>query len=324
MSESQYFYQGFLSAIQSKIPQRTTLVNAITELLGIDKAAVYRRLRGNANFSFAEMALIARNMGISLDSIAGIENLQSKPSKMNISRQVNPTEVDYEMFEGHVNLLKSIRDEAATKILGAGNQFPHYLYMDYEYLARFYRFLWNQSSSYGDACPYHEITVPERLLVMQKETCLYARHVSSTVYVFDYLIFQRLVTNIRYFARIRLIREEDVLLIKNDLMAFLNNLEKLAIKGKHGETGNAVSIFISDTDCDTNYGCLQSRNIQMTLFWTFILNAIVSMDDEVFNETSAWIRALQRTSTLISVSGEITRSAFFNTQRKIIDSLSVS
>ena len=297
------------------------LAKTITELIGIEKDAVYRRLRGDANFSFTEMALIARNMGISLDSIAGIENLQSKPSKMNISRQVNPTEVDYEMFEGHVNLLKSIKDEPATKILGAGNQLPHYLYQDYEYLTRYYRFLWNLSSSYGAACPYHEIVVPERLLTLQKENCLNARYISSTLYVFDSMIFQRLANNIRYFARINFIKAEDVLLIKNDLIAFLNNMEKLAVNGKHEETGNEVSIFISDTDCDTNYSCLKSKNIQMTLFFTFILNAIVSMDDEVFNETTTWIRSLQRTSTIISVSNEITRNAFFNAQRLIIDSL---
>ena len=321
MTESQFFYHGFISAIQDKIPHRATLANKITEILSIEKDAVYRRLRGDANFSFTEMALIARNMGISLDSVAGIENLQSKPSKMNISRQVNPTEVDYEMFEGHINLLKSIKDETATKIFGAGNQLPHYLYQDYEYLTRFYRFMWNQSSSYGTACPYHEIVEPERLLVLQKENCRYARHISSTIYVFDSMVFQRLATNIRYFARLRLIKVEDVLRIKNDLINFLNDMEKLALKGKHEETGKEVSIYISETDCDTNYSCLKSKNIQMTLFWTFILNAIVSMDDEVFNETTTWIRSLQRTSTIISVSGELTRNAFFDAQRLIVDAI---
>jgi len=98
-------------------------------------------------------------------------------------------------------------------------------------------------------------------------------------------------------------------------------MEKLALKGKHEETGKEVSIYISETVCDTNYSCLKSKNIQMTLFWTFILNAIVSMDEEVFYETTTWIRSLQRTSTIISVSGEITRNEFFDAQRNIIDTL---
>ena len=321
MANDYLFYQEFMSAIRDKISHKATLVNTITGLLDIDRDAVYRRLRGDVGFTFTEMAIIARNMGISLDVIAGIENLQSKPGKVNISRQVDPTEVDYEMFEGHVNLLKSIMNEPATKIMGAGNIIPHYLYMDYEYLTRFYLFSWNQASGYGDARPYHEITIPDRLRILQKEAAMYAKYISTTTYVFDCQIFQRLVTNIKYFAKVRLIKEDDVSLIKNDLIAFLYYIENLTIKGKHEETGNEVSIYISDVDCDTNYSCLKTSNIQLTLFCAFMLNAIVSFDDDVFHEAGAWIRSLQRMSTLISVTGERARAIYFDTQRKMIDTL---
>jgi len=321
MSESQFFYNGFMSAICNKIPHRATLANTITDLLAIDKDAVYRRLRGEVNFSFTEMAIIARSMGISLDNIAGIENLQSKPSKMNISRQVNPTETDYEMFEGHVNLLKSIQNEPDTKIMEAGNFLPHYLYQDYELLTRFHLFWWNQFSSFGDSRPFHEITIPERLRVLQVDTCKYARYIKTTFFTLDYLIIQRLVTNIKFFAQIRLIKEEDVLLLKNDLIKFLNNFEKLAVKGKYEDTGNVVHLLISDISIDLNYSCLKSKNIQLTLFRAFLLNATVSFDNDVFNEACTWILSLQKMSTLISFSGEKIRSAFFESQRKIINTL---
>jgi len=321
MSESLYFYQGFMSAIQHRIPHRATLANTIADQLVMDKDAVYRRLRGEVKFSFTEMAIIARNMGISLDNIAGIENYQSKPSKMNMSKQVNPTEVDYEMFEGHVNLLKSIKDEPDTMILESGNIIPHYLYQDYEDLTRFLLFWWNLCSSFGDARPFHSITITERLRVLQKETCYYARHIKTTYFTWDNQIFQRLVTNIKFFAQIRLIKEEDVALIKNDLITFLNELEKLAVRGKYEDTGNLVHLMISDTFCDANYSCLKSKNIQLTLCRAFILNANVSFDKDVFNETIAWIHSMQRMSTLISFSGERFRTTFFDAQRKIIDTL---
>ena len=321
MAESNIFYQEFMDVLQNKISHRATLVNTITDILAIDKDAVYRRLRGEVNFTFTEMAIIARSMSISLDTIAGIENEQSKPAKMNISKQVNPTETDYEMFEGHLNLLKSIKDEPDTIIMEAGNILPHYLFQDYEYITRYYLFKWNQSSSYGDALPFHEITIPERLRTLQTETCLYARHIKSTIYVMDNQIFQRFVTNIRYFAKVRLIKEEDVSRIKNDLLTFFNDLENLAVKGKHESTGNNISLFISDTYCDTNYSCLGSKNMHLTLFKAFVLNAVVSLNVEVFNETCSWISSMQRMSTLISVSGEKIRAAFFDTQRKLIQIL---
>ena len=321
MAESTHFYKSFLSAIRFKITNKATLVNAITDLLAIDKDAVYRRLRGEVNFSFSEMAIIARSMGISLDSIAGIENFQSKPAKLNISKQVNPEEMDYEMFEGHVDLLKSIMHESDTVIMEAGNILPHYLYSEYEYLSRFYQFIWNRSSGYGPSLPFHEIVVPQRLRNLQVETCRYARHIKSTQYVWDSMIFQRLVTDIKFYVKIDFIKEEDVYKIKQDLMSFLENIENLTIKGKFEDTGNEISIYIVDTNCDTNYSCLTSNNIQMTLFKVFLLNAIVCLDESIYDEALAWIRSLQRMSTLISVSGEKARATFFSTQRNIINTI---
>jgi len=321
MTDNSIYYQGFISALQYKIPHKATLTNTITDLLAIDKDAVYRRLRGEVNFTFAEMAVIARNLGISLDSIAEIENEQSKPTKTNISKQVDPTDVDYEMFEGHVNLLKSIMNESNTKIIDAGNAFPHYLYQDYEYITKLNLFRWNIASSYGDARPFSKITIPDRLRNLQKDTCKYARHISSTTYVWDYMIFQRFVTSIKYHHRVRLLKDEEVALIKNDLFNFLDNIEKLADKGKHEETGKEVFIYISDINFDANYSCLESKNINMTLFKAFLLNATVSFDKVIYNETKAWIHTVQRMSTLISVSGEKIRAGFFETQRKIIDSI---
>ena len=321
MPESNIFYQEFMSVLQHRIPQKATLVNTITDMLAIDKDAVYRRLRGEVNFTFAEMAIISRNIGISLDTIAGIENEQSKPAKVNISRLTNPTEIDYEMFEGHNNLLKSIKDEPNTTIMEAGNILPHYLYHNYEYITRCYMLKWEQSSRLGNTFPFHEIIIPERLRILQKETCLSARYIKSTIYVFDNLIFQRWVTNVKYFAKVRLIKAEDVALIKNDLLMLLDDLEKLAVKGKFEDTGNSISLFISDTYCDTNYSCLGSKNVKLTLFKIFVSNAIVCLNEMIYNDVYNWIVSMQRMSTLISVSGEKIRSSFFDTQRKLIQTL---
>ena len=321
MANDNIYNQSFMSFLQEKITHKATLINTITDILAIEKDAVYRRFRGEVSFTFAEMAVIARNLGISLDIIAGIENVQSKPTRINISRQINPTDYDYEMFEGHVNLLKSIREEDDTKIIETGNTFSHYIYYKYEYLTRFYLFKWNQISSSGDALPYHKIIIQERLRDLQKETCEYAEHVKSTHYVWDNMIFRRLVDNIIYFARIRLINGEDISHLKNDLIELLNYVENLAFTGKHDKTGNEVSIFISDMNTDMKYSCLKSKNMQLTLFWVYILNAIVSTDNEVFNETYNWIQSLQRMSTLISVSGEKLRAEFFDKQRMIISEL---
>ena len=320
-TEENLYYQEFMSLIREKISHKATLANTIADLLDIEKDAVYRRLRGNVKFSFTEMAVIAKMLGISLDKIAGIENVQSRPAQFNISNQLNPTPLDYEMFNGHVGLLKSIMDEPDTQVIEASNIIPHYLYQDYEYLTRYFMFRWNHAVMHGEVLPYHEIVISEPMRVLQTETSEYARHISSTTYVWDTMLFQRMVNNINYFAKVNLIKEKDIALIKNDIMMLIDNLEKIAIKGEYEETSKKVSIFISDVASDTNYNCLKTKDIHLTLIRAYMLNATVTFDVEVYNYTCAWIHAMQRMSTLISVSGEKTRTMYFDEQRKIINTL---
>ena len=156
---------------------------------------------------------------------------------------------------------------------------------------------------------------------LRHKLCNYARHFKSSSFTLDQLIFQRLVICIKYFARVRLINEEDVALIKKDLFSFVDYLEKLAIKGKYEETGNEISLFVSDISFDANYCCMKSNNVNISIFRVYVLNTVMSFDAEAYNETYAWIQARNRMSTLISVSGEKIRAEFFNTQRKIIDTL---
>jgi len=321
MPEKHRYYQGFISALQQKVPQNSTLANTITDILAIDKDAVYRRLRGEANFSFIEMASIAMQLGISLDSIVGIVTLEHKPMQTTMSKHVNPAEADYRMFNNYVNLLGSIKDETNTIYMESGNMISHTLYFDYEHFTRFYIAYWNRCSSMGSDLPFHKITIPKQMRDIQKNCCNYTRQIKSVVYVLDHAVFQHLVDNINFFIRIRFLNDEDVALIKKDLFAILDYIEKLALKGIFEESGNEVSFYISDIFIDSNYSILKSKNLNISQFRTFLLNANYSSHEEVCAEVNNWIIALQSASTLISVSSEKFRASYFNTQRKILNTL---
>ena len=310
-----------MTAIQNKITNRAKLTNTITDLLAIDKDAVYRRLRGEVTFSFIEMATIAKHLGVSLDSIAGIESEQSRPTRVVMTKHVNPTSIDYGMFSDYINVLKLIKDEPDTLLMESGNALSYHLFYDYEYLTRLYLFGWSQASTFGGGMPFQEMVIPEQMRTLQKECCLYARHIKKTHYVWDRMLFLRMIENIKFSFRIRLLKEDDVTLLKYELKALLNNLERLAATGRHEDTGNEISIYLSDPYLETSYCCIKSENMHISLFRTFLLNSNASLDVEVFNEVNTWIRALQKMSTLISVSAEKTRTEFFNTQRKIIETL---
>ena len=321
MIESNVLFREFIAVMQKRISHKATLANTIAELLDLEKDAVYRRLRGEVGFSFVEMAIIARKFGISLDDIAGIDTEQNKTIRLALTKHIDPTEVDYAIFEDYVNTLKSIMDEPDTKIMEGGYLLPNYLFLDYEYITRFFMFRWSQSSYFGKRRLFHEVTIPERMLDLQKQVCFYARHIKSTSYIWDNRIFELFVARINFYANVRLINDKDVALIKNDLTLFLNDIEQLALTGKHKETGNEVSIYIGDINAIANFGYIEAKNMRISLVRAFLLNSFSSLDSLLFDEISSWLLSAQRLTTLISVSGEKIRSEFFNTQRQIINTL---
>ena len=54
---------------------------------------------------------------------------------------------------------------------------------------------------------------------------------------------------------------------------------------------------------------------------TFILSSVASLDEGTYDKLRKWLRALIRSSIMISVSGERQRVAFFKAQRELIQSL---
>ena len=321
MIECQYFNNDFLTAVQDKIPQKSLLAGTLSDLLGIDKDAVYRRLRGDVSFTFAEMAVIARRLGISLDKIAGVETGQCKSIRLAFTKHIDPSEVDYLMFEEYINALKFIKDEPDTKIMEGGHLIPCFLYFDYEYLSRVFMFRWSQNSFDGKCIPFHEVTIPDRMRELQKQSCFYSRHIKSTILLWDNSIFEQFVSMVKFYAKVRLINEEDVAHIKNELTMFLKFTEEIAITGKYKDTGNNVSLYVGDLSSDANLGLIESKNIRISMYWAFLLNNFSSFDSLFFEEINSWLQSALRLTTLISVSGEKIRNKFINSQQMIIDTL---
>ena len=82
--EKELLYDNLLNTIKEEFPQKTNLVSALVDLLCIEKEAVYRRLRGEVAFTFAEIVTIANAFGISLDNLVGTVTAKSRPFQLKL------------------------------------------------------------------------------------------------------------------------------------------------------------------------------------------------------------------------------------------------
>ena len=316
-----FLFKNLIDALQDRIPQRGKLADMLTELLGIEKEAVYRRLRGSVPFSFQEVHAIAIYLGFSLDSVA--ENISPLTRQMTVLliEFLEPKESDYERLEMFSAGIHRLKDDPDSESGAIGSIIPSSLCVAYEYIYKFY--LFKCLHQFGDPKkikPYAETNAPERIKQINRDFVDGVQNSPKSVYILDRRFIENFVNDVRLFFDIRLITKKDVLPLKEDLHLLINDLERYATNGCF-DTGNKVDIFLANAHFDANYNYIDATSLKLTMMRTFTFSDSYSFDEVVFQNMKNWLNFLKRTSTLISHGNVTERIHFFERQRKFINTL---
>lgn len=315
-------HNNFLAIIEKKIPDKANLVETLMDILYMEKGAIYRRLRGDVPFSFYEVAKIVNQLDISIYNLIYPDSVRIDRFDLNIIEYANMNEPDYRQWEDYTAMMNLAKNDALSEIYESSNVLPISMYSKYNSLSKFYLFKYSYLFSGTESrMSYHDLVVSDRLNQAFRSYYYAAKSFANTVYIWDYMIFQYLVTDLHFFASINLISQEEIHQIKEDLFALLNYIEQIASNGHFEETRNAVSFYISEVNLDGDYSYLRFNDMHLSLVRTFIINAVVSADRSSFEKIENWINSFKKSSVLITKTGEVFRAEFLRTQRKIIAAL---
>jgi hypothetical protein len=319
-------YRDLLAQLQKRTPQNSKLVAKLADILNLEKESIYRRLRREVPFTFEEIMVIAKKFSISLDSMLGVDAKPTYPFRFQSVENENPVEVDYVMLDGFVQAIKDVASDPDGEMSLVTNLLPLSLYMGFQRIYHFYYFKWRYySAPASQTKSYHEILFPDRLVQIIKDIFVHSKKVQTTHFIVDSRIFHNFVNDVTYFNSIRLINDNDVLLVKDNLLHFVDYIEAIAAKGYIDNPSNKVFIYLSETGIDTSYSYVYSRHsIRFVLLWSFIFNGVLTFDEEILAIMRLRIRSIIRTSALLSVTGEKQRILYFDTQRKIVEQLGKS
>lgn len=313
--------KSLLDAIKPKLPKGVSMAQLLMETLNIGKEATYRRLRNEVPLTLYEMAIIAKKLNISLDAIIKKNLSENSIFELKTQKFYNLEERDYRMFAEYLETLKYAASESYSDQVFTSNIFPQFPAHKYYHLVKYNSFRWlylNQGRE--EIKPFHEIYFPDYFFEISKDIVNETMNIKKTCYIWDNMIFQHYVKEIKYFANVQLIKDEDVKKIKGDLLIFLKYLEGIASTGKF-ETGNTIQIYISNINSDTSYSYLDTPHLHLSMISAFAPNYVVALDEKTLIRVKERIQYLKRVSTLISESGEIQRIQFFKEQYKLIDTL---
>lgn len=315
--------KNLISAIKEKLlyDKQTNIANELMDILSVGKEAIYRRLRNEVPFTFSEVALIAKKLGISIDTIVGTSLSKNISFELIQVRYADPEEIDYFRLKEYLEVLKAARESEDSELVYASNIFPQYPGFSYDYLTRFYSFKWwYQCVNASNMESYTESKLPEEFAKIRKEIVNETMNIKNTCYIWDSSILSSVVKDIKYFDSLGHLRDIDKKMLKEELNELVDGLESVAVKGMF-KTGNKVQIYVCNTDFDATYCYLRTPRYKVSMIGAFS-NYVNSLDDRAYDKLVSWTQSLKKLSTLISESGEIYRAQFFKKQRDVIKTLS--
>lgn len=314
------WYDYFLDALSEKYPKKTELMQALMDLLCIEREAVYRRLRKDVAFHILEVVKISTEWNISLDRISGI-NVGKVPFQMQRMNYINPSDSEMRYLQNIIQSIYHLQTVPDTEFMDICNKLPRQLVAGFNNLNKFYLFKWMYQYHEDRSVPFSHIEVPDKKLQLTAEYYNAIKHVPNSNFIFDADIFDHLVNDITYFHSIQMVSSEEKECIKAELYELLDYLSQVASKGCYPETQNKVNMYVSQLNVDTNYSYVYTKEAKICFVHVFEKLAIQSFDPDMVTDFRTWMQLKKRMSTQISEVDEKRRIEFFVKQRQIIDSL---
>lgn len=312
---------NLIEVMKNKIPDGVNLANTLMDILYIGKEAVYRRLRGEVPFTLNEASIISKKLGVSLDQIVGISYTNNAMFDLNLLHYSDPIKTYYTLINHYLKVFESLHDDPTSELSTASNMIPQTFYLKYENLSKFRLFKWMYQNEKVNCVKYFsELSISDELKQAQKDFVNATLYIQTTNYIWDSMMFFYLVNDIKYFASIHLITDEEVIKLQEELLQLLDDLENIASKGKF-ETGKDVHIYISNINFEATYSYVETSSLQLSLIRIFSINSITSSDKDMCKSMKEWIQSLRKFSTMISESGEMQRIQFFKKQREIVEKM---
>jgi hypothetical protein len=315
------WYNLFVESLYKKHPKKSQLVEALMDLLCLEREAVYRRLRKEVIFTIHEIVKISSVWDISLDEIIG--NHKGAVSFMMKSiNYVDPSEDEMVEIKKRVQRLEHLETSSTVECMEICNKLPRSLTIGFPSLYQFDVFRW--AYQYGNTdgnLSFSQISFTEEFLQELTNYSRIIKHVANMNYIWDYKIFEYLVNDVQYFHSIFLVTDEEKERIKNELMTLLDYLLEVANRGYFPETNNKVNLYISKVNIGTNYSYFYTDELKLCRIHVFEKFDIFSFNSEMVNDFRTWMQLKKRTSIQISEVDERSRIEFFMQQRELVNSL---
>ena len=313
--------KNLIDTIRKHIPKGVNITNYLADTLILGRESVYRRLRGEINFTFEEIAILSSKLGFSIDNLVGMKKSENALFNIHMLQNSDYFEIyRTKMLEyGKIFCNMGLFHNAKARL--AINTLPYFLHIEHDNLSRFRIFKWlYQNQKIDSSCKFSDFALSENILAAHRTFHQDTLSIPNATLIMDNNVFWSVAKEIEYFKKRGLISMEDVKCLKDELYSIINSLEQMATNGVC-KNGTKIQIFTCAIDIEASYLHFEYGDNQFSQVRIFAISAIDSYNRRLCEIQKNWIESLKRYSTLISESGEMQRFEYLNGQRDILNTI---
>jgi len=306
-----------VSTVLRHISKKKKPVVYLVNTLNISRESAYRRIRSDIPFTVQELVTLATDLEFSIDDIFDQE--KQNHSFFDFSRiGKNSNDFFLLMLKKYCELLEKVSFSKKLETIMAFNSFPPPFFANFLNLFKFSYYKWlYQEKEITRSGTYSEIVLPEEIFVFQKKLKGNIIKGKNEIIILDSNIFLNLIKDIQYFYYRKLLTNEELLLLKEDMLRMIGEFEVITQTGTCGTTN--VQIYLSSLCVNSNAIYFNYDDMAEPLFWIFTINPVIIQNKEFASMQIKWLNSLKRQSALITQSNEIMQADFFSKQIEHID-----
>jgi len=307
--------------ILESIPENIKPIEFLTELLNIGKESAYRRMRSEIPFTFEEITKLALELDFSIDEIIG----KNREERIFLDLQANSTATHEESFlsaiQEYYKFCELISNAQTKEVMVVLNRNSFAWIMGYDALFKLYYYNWmHQTYNISLNDPFSEVVIPPKVNAIRQQFKLIKPSLYNVHYIIDRDIFQNIVREVQYYYNRKLITNEEIAVLKEELYQVLKNIETVMQTGCN-DCGCSMNYYLSLLDIETNTNFATFDGNIASLYCMHPVNYICIVNQEICKMQKRWIEAIKKYSILVTLSNEILQAEFINKQIEYLNNL---
>ncbi len=312
---------SILEAVQLKMDASFSFADELADCLSISKDSAYRRIRGETLFDIAELEILTRKFGLSLDEIFNVE-------KSTITFNTQPISADGFTFENymesvHANL-SVVQHVSESHMFFSARDIPPFHFYQVPELSAFKLYFWLKS--FLNHPDYRDLDfdlnnlpgdLDKYLTIARKIWSSYLKVPCTEIW--NYETANITLRQIEYHRQAGHISQKDSIVLCEKFRELMNHIKDQAERGRKYtinstayEEGANYNLYFNEASHNDNSILFKMGDKKMAFVIYAVINYIASSDSYFCEMIESHFNKTMKHAIPISTTSEKIRISFFN------------